>query len=100
MGRQAKNKGKLKISRVLDNTAAEVEIMVYLPAGADQDQTIQALYAFTDCEVSISSNIVLIANAKTSSNKPDDAVGCGQVVAAICTHVGFGKKRARVTLSK
>ena len=60
----ANDKGKIKISRVLDNTAAEVEIVVYLPAGADQDQTIQALYAFTDCEVSIAPNSCVIHEDK------------------------------------
>lgn len=60
----ANEKGKIKVQRVEDNTAAEVEILVHLPTGADPDQTIQALYAFTDCEVSISPNAVVIQENK------------------------------------
>ena len=50
----ANDKGKIKISRIEDNTAENVEILVHLPAGADAETTREALYAFTDCEVSIS----------------------------------------------
>lgn len=60
----ANDKGKIKISRVDDNTAEFVEIMVQLPTGTDVEQTIQALYAFTDCEVSIAPNAVVIQNDK------------------------------------
>lgn len=60
----ANEKGKLKISRVDDNTSDKVEIVVQLPTGADTDQTIQALYAFTDCEVSLSPNSVVIHDDK------------------------------------
>ena len=45
-------KGKIKISKVIDNTAAEAEILIHLPAGADPEMTRDSLYAFTDCEVS------------------------------------------------
>jgi topoisomerase-4 subunit A len=51
---KANDKGKIKIKRIEDNTAAEVEILVYLPSGISPDKTIDALYAFTNCEVSIS----------------------------------------------
>ncbi|PQB05974.1 DNA topoisomerase IV [Aureitalea marina] len=51
---KANEKGKIKIKRIEDNTAAEVEILVYLPSGISPDKTIDALYAFTNCEVSIS----------------------------------------------
>ncbi|OZV68553.1 DNA gyrase/topoisomerase IV subunit A [Winogradskyella aurantia] len=51
---KANDKGKIKIKRIEDNTAAEVEILVYLPTGISPDKTIDALYAFTNCEVSIS----------------------------------------------
>lgn len=51
---KANDKGKIKIKRIEDNTAAEVEILVYLPSGISPDKTIDALYAFTACESSIS----------------------------------------------
>ncbi|GAA5148497.1 hypothetical protein GCM10023213_44870 [Prosthecobacter algae] len=60
----ANDKGKIKIARVDDNTAEFVEIMVQLPVGTDVETTIQALYAFTDCEVSIAPNAVVIQNDK------------------------------------
>lgn len=60
----ANEKGKIKIQRVEDNTADVVEILVYLPAGVDVQTAEQALYAFTDCEVSISTNICVIENDK------------------------------------
>lgn len=60
----ANEKGKIKIQRVEDNTADVVEILVYLPAGADPETVQQALYAFTDCEMSISTNICVIENEK------------------------------------
>jgi len=60
----ANEKGKIKILRVEDNTADVVEILVYLPAGVDVQTAEQALYAFTDCEVSISTNICVIENDK------------------------------------
>lgn len=60
----ANDKGKIKIARVDDNTAAKVEIVVQLPAGTDAEQTIQALYAFTDCEVSLPPNAVVIQDDK------------------------------------
>ncbi|MGX1930332.1 DNA gyrase/topoisomerase IV subunit A [Flagellimonas sp. 2504JD4-2] len=51
---KANDKGKIKIKRIEDNTAAEVEILVHLPSGISPDKTIDALYAFTSCESSIS----------------------------------------------
>jgi len=60
----ANDKGKIKIAHVDDNTAAKVEIVVQLPAGTDVEQTIQALYAFTDCEVSLPPNAVVIHDDK------------------------------------
>jgi len=56
----ANEKGKIKISRVEDCTAAQVDINVYLPSDADADDMLKALYVFTDCEVSISPNCVVI----------------------------------------
>ena len=51
---KANEKGKIKIKKIEDNTAAEVEILVHLPSGISPDKTIDALYAFTACETSIS----------------------------------------------
>ena len=51
---KANDKGKIKIKKIEDNTAAEVEILVHLPSGISPDRTIDALYAFTACESSIS----------------------------------------------
>jgi len=51
---KANDKGKIKIKKIEDNTAAEVEILIHLPSGLSPDKTIDALYAFTTCESSIS----------------------------------------------
>ena len=51
---KANDKGKIKIKKIEDNTAANVEILVHLPSGLSPDKTIDALYAFTNCESSIS----------------------------------------------
>ena len=57
---KANEKGKIKIRKVDDNTAAQVEILVHLTPGTSSDKAIDALYAFTDCEVSISPNCCVI----------------------------------------
>lgn len=51
---KANERGKIKIKKIEDNTAAEVEILIHLPSGISPDKTIDALYAFTGCETSIS----------------------------------------------
>lgn len=56
----ANDKGKVKIKRVEDNTAAEVDIQIEVPAGVSLDLTIDGLYAFTDCEISIATNCCII----------------------------------------
>lgn len=61
---KANEKGKIKIKKIDDNTAGEVEILVHLAAGTSPDKTIDALYAFTDCEVSISPNSCVIEDEK------------------------------------
>ncbi len=61
---KANDKGKIKIKKVIDNTAMDVEILIDLPAGVSPDVTIDALYAFTDCEVSISPNACVIVEGK------------------------------------
>lgn len=60
----ANDKGKIKIKRIEDNTAQHVEIIVQLAPGISPDVTIDALYAFTDCEVSISPNTCVIRDDK------------------------------------
>jgi len=57
-------KGKLKIKKIDDNTAEKVEILLHLQPGVSPDQTIDALYAFTDCEMSYSPNACVIHNRK------------------------------------
>lgn len=59
---KANDKGKIKIRKVDDITAQNVEIHVHLAAGVSSDKTIDALYAFTDCEISISPNCCVIEN--------------------------------------
>ncbi|MEO7309633.1 MAG: DNA gyrase/topoisomerase IV subunit A [Chitinophagaceae bacterium] len=61
---KANDQGKIKIKKVTDVTAAEVNIYIELAAGISPDITIDALYAFTDCEVSISPNACVILNNK------------------------------------
>jgi topoisomerase-4 subunit A len=60
----AADKNKIKIQKIEDNTAAHADILVYLPAGADPENTRDALYAFTDCELSISPNAGVIVDGK------------------------------------
>ncbi|MCD4747092.1 MAG: DNA gyrase/topoisomerase IV subunit A [Bacteroidales bacterium] len=60
----ANEKGKIKIRKIDDNTARNVEILIHLTQGVSPDQTIDALYAFTNCEISISPNSCIIENSK------------------------------------
>jgi len=61
---KANDQGKIKIKKVTDHTAADIEIIIELAPGISPDITIDALYAFTDCEVSISPNACVIVNKK------------------------------------
>jgi len=61
---KANDTGKIKIKKVIDNTAKDVEIQIQLAPGISPDVTIDALYAFTDCEVSISPNACVIIDDK------------------------------------
>lgn len=61
---KAVDKGKIKVRKVDDNTSAQVEILIHLAPGVSSDKTIDALYAFTDCEVSISPNCCVIDESK------------------------------------
>lgn len=61
---KANDKGKIKVKKIDDNTARDVEIMIQLAPGVSSDKTIDALYAFTDCELSISPNSCVIEDDK------------------------------------
>ena len=63
---KATDKGKIKVKKIEDNTAAEAEVLIHLPAGISPDKMIDALYAFTNCEISISPNSTVIE----TGNKP------------------------------
>jgi topoisomerase-4 subunit A len=61
---KANEKGKIKVKKIDDNTAEKVEIQIHLGNGVSSDRTIDALYAFTDCEISISPNACVIEEDK------------------------------------
>ena len=61
---KANEKGKIKVRHIEDNTAENAEIVIHLAAGVSPDTTIDALFAFTDCEVSLAPNAVVIENDK------------------------------------
>ncbi len=61
---KANDKGKIKIKKIDDNTAEHVEILIHLLPGTSSDKTIDALYAFTDCEIPLSPNACIIENDK------------------------------------
>lgn len=69
---KASEKGKIKVKQVVDNTAKDVEILVHLQAGLSPEIAIDALYAFTDCEVSISPNACVIVEDKPQFMKVND----------------------------
>ena len=77
---RASDKGKIKIRKVDDNTSADVEILVHLLPGSSSDKTIDALYAFTDCEISISPNCCVIHD-----NKPR-FMGISEMLRISCEH--------------
>jgi len=77
---KASDKGKIKIRKVDDNTSANVEILVHLIPGSSSDKTIDALYAFTDCELSISPNCCVIHD-----NKPRFC-GVSEMLRISCDH--------------
>ncbi|MDD4968241.1 MAG: DNA gyrase/topoisomerase IV subunit A [Paludibacter sp.] len=77
---RASDKGKIKIRKVDDNTAANVEILVHLIPGSSSDKTIDALFAFTDCELSISPNCCVIHD-----NKPR-FTGVSEMLRISCQH--------------
>jgi topoisomerase IV subunit A len=71
---RANDKGKIKIRKVDDNTAMNVEILVHLAPGVSSDKTIDALYAFSDCEVSISPNCCVIRDEKPAFLRVSDVL--------------------------
>ena len=77
---RASDKGKIKIRKVDDNTSANVEILVHLIPGSSSDKTIDALFAFTDCELSISPNCCVIHD-----NKPRFC-GISEMLRISCDH--------------
>lgn len=77
---RASDKGKIKIRKVDDNTSANVEILVHLLPGSSSDKTIDALFAFTDCELSISPNCCVIHD-----NKPRFC-GVSEMLRISCEH--------------
>ena len=77
---KASDKGKIKIRKVDDNTSANVEILVHLIPGSSSDKTIDALFAFTDCEISVSPNCCVIHD-----NKPRFC-GVSEMLRISCQH--------------
>ena len=77
---RASDKGKIKIRKVDDNTSANVEILVHLIPGSSSDKTIDALYAFTDCELSISPNCCVIHDDKPRF------MGVSEMLRVSCDH--------------
>ncbi|MDX1478062.1 MAG: DNA gyrase/topoisomerase IV subunit A [Saprospiraceae bacterium] len=69
---KANDKGKIKIKKLVDNTAKDVEILIELASGVSPDVTMDALYAFTHCEVSISPNACVIVENKPHFLNVDD----------------------------
>ena len=92
---KANEKGKIKIKKIEDNTAAEVEILVYLPTGVSPDKMIDALYAFTNCEQSISPLSCVIRN-----NKPV-FIGVSEMLRTSTDHtVNLLKQELEIQLSE
>src|SRR5574344_1213859 len=71
---KAKEKGKIKIKKIDDLTTDKVDILIHLPNDVSPDNTIDALYAFTDCEVSISPNTCVIMEKKPQFLNVDDVL--------------------------
>ncbi len=71
---KANDNGKIKIKQVVDNTAKDVEIFVHIAPGISPDVTLDALYAFTDCEVSISPNTCVIVDEKPAFMNVDEVL--------------------------
>ena len=73
---RAYEKGKIKIKQVVDNTAEQVEILIHLPTGQSPEQTMDALYVFTDCEISVSPNACVIRDEKPVFVTVNELLAC------------------------
>ena len=82
---KAIEKGKIKARKVDDNTAAQVEIQIHLAPGVSSDKTLDALYAFSDCEVNISPNCCVIEDNKPRFLTVDD------VLHTMSEHIKIGR---------
>ncbi len=89
----ANDKGKIKIRKVEDNTSENVEIVIHLVPGISPDKTIDALYAFTDCEVSISPNACIIEDDKPKF------IGVNEIL-KISTHQTLGLLKRELEIEK
>jgi len=87
---KASEKGKLKIKKIEDNTSSNVEVLVYLPSGSSMQKSIDSLFAFTQCEVSISPLCCII-----SDNKPRVPRSQRHIKDIYRKHKRFIKKRIR-----
>jgi topoisomerase-4 subunit A len=92
---KANDKGKIKIKKVDDNTAKDVEILVHLAPGVSSDKTIDALYAFTDCEISISPNCCVIKEDKPHFLTVSDVPLYGSYAGAFTGRAQDPETRAR-----
>lgn len=93
---KANEKGKIKIKKVDDNTSENVEILIHLPAGVSPDKTIDALYAFTDCETSISPLCCVIEN-----NSMPIFIGVSEILKRSTQHtVQLLKKELEIQLAE
>lgn len=92
---KANDSGKIKIKSIVDNTAKDVELSVQLAPGVSSDQTIDALYAFTDCEISISPNACIII-----ADKPN-FVGASELLKHSVDHTkGLLKRELEIKLKE
>ncbi|MCF6149927.1 MAG: DNA gyrase/topoisomerase IV subunit A [Candidatus Kuenenia sp.] len=92
---KAGENGKIKIKRVVDNTAKDVEIVIELPPNISPDVTIDALYAFTDCEISISPNACVIIDEKPKF------LGVNEILKISTEHtVGLLKRELEIKLGE
>ena len=92
---KASEKGKLKIKKIEDNTSSDVEVLVYLPSGASMQKSIDSLFAFTQCEVSISPLCCII-----SDNKPE-FIGVREILKTSTDNTkGLLKKELEIQLNE
>ena len=101
----AADKSKIKIQKIEDNTAAHADILVYLPSGSDAEMMRDALFAFTDCEMSISPNSGVIVEGKpaflgmTENSTQDDGSDEGVAEAGVGNPVERAGRQVALFLS-